>query len=308
MAFKRSEAVVEAVALETLSAGEVERRIIAGVRKYATNQANWTKADKNTPFLGNLIGMGIESANLVDITMSIERQFLTRMTHRVPLPEDPGKFRFEKGEPGPLMILEGQDIHAATPGLAVKMLMDAGHMPRDAGYLLDVVSFAYIVVVGEAYRLNDTLRKTLRKLPSAADPAARQEIAANVKTLVTQALSYAEALADPAAVARSRREAYHRERSELQGLETQLEEVTAKLKDAALSDDTGVTDRLRSQQVSLRLKLNANRTRLRVAEEVANHSGQRIPVEEQKVADVRRLLLESAQEAEGALDPQAANA
>ncbi len=308
MAFKRSGAVVEAVPLEALAASDVERRIVEGVRKYASHQDNWAKADKNTPFLGSLIGMGIESANLVDIAMSIERQFLTRMTKRVPLADDSSKFRLEPGELGPLMILEGQDIHAATPGLAVKMLMDNGHMPKDPAYLRDVVSFAYIVVVGEAYRLNDTLRRTLRKLPSAADPAARQEIAANVKALVQQARSYAEALTDPAAVVRSRREAYYWERSELQGLEAQLAEVTEKLKQIALSDDTGGADKLRSQQVSLRLRLNTNRTRLRVAEEVANHSGERIPVEEEKVKNVRQVLLASVAEAGRAMDASAAGA
>lgn len=308
MAFKRSEAVVEAVPLEALTAAEVEKRIIAGVRRYAGNQENWAKADKNTPFLGSLIGMGVESANLVDITMSIERQFLTRLTKRVPPPDDPTKFRLEPSELGPLMILEGQDIHAATPGLAVKMLMDNGHMPKDPSYLKDVVSFAYIVVVGEAHRLNDTLRRTLRKLPAAADPAARQEIAANLRALVQQARSYAEALADPAAVVRSRREAYHRERSEVEGLEAQLAEVAEKLKQIALSDDTGAAERLRSRQVSLRLRLNANRTRLRVAEAVANHSGERIPVEEQKVTDVRQMLLTSVAEADHVLDPRAASA
>ena len=29
---------------------------------------------------GPIVGMGIESSNLADITMSIERQFLTKMT------------------------------------------------------------------------------------------------------------------------------------------------------------------------------------------------------------------------------------
>ena len=56
---------------------------IAGVKKYATHEANWSKADGNTSYLGHIIGMGIESSNLADITMSIERQFLTRKTKRV---------------------------------------------------------------------------------------------------------------------------------------------------------------------------------------------------------------------------------
>ena len=151
MAFKRNETVVEAMDLNDHSRPEdAERRIIDGrSKKYATHQDNWAKADKNTPFLGRIIGMGIESANLVDITMSIERQFLTRKTKRVPVDQDGSVFRLEDGELGKLVILEGQDTYAATPALAIKMLMDLGHMKRDEKYLEDVVSFAYVVVVGE---------------------------------------------------------------------------------------------------------------------------------------------------------------
>lgn len=306
MAFKRTETAVEPMDLTGASPPAVERRIIDGVRRYATHQDNWAKADKNTPFLGQIIGMGIESANLVDITMSIERQFLTRKTKRVPVDQDGSVFRLEDGELGKLVILEGQDTYAATPALAIKMLMDLGHMTRDEKYLEDVVSFAYVVVVGEAYRLNESVGKTLRKLASANEPAARQEILANLKAFVEQARGYAEALADPAAVVRARREAYSRERDDVEGVEKQLAIVSEKLKKVALSDDTGATDKLRAEQTALRLRLNTNRVRLRVAEEVAKHSGARIPVEEQKVRDVQDLLLRSVAEAGRTLDTAAA--
>ena len=106
MAFKRTETAVEPMDLARASPAVVERRIIDGVRRYATHQDNWAKADKNTPFLGQITGMGIESANLVDITMSIERQFLTRKTKRVPVSQDgsavsPGGRRARQaGDPG----------------------------------------------------------------------------------------------------------------------------------------------------------------------------------------------------------------
>ncbi len=305
MAFKRTETAVEPMDLAGASPAVVERRIIDGVRRYATRPDNWAKADKNTPFLGQITGMGIESANLVDITMSIERQFLTRKTKRVPVSQDGSVFRLEDGELGKLVILEGQDTYAATPGLAIKMLMDLGHMQRDAEYLEDIVSFAYVVVVGEAYRLNETVRKTLRKLGSANEPAVREEILANLKALVQQARAFAESLADPAAVVRARREAYDRERDDAAGVERQLAVVSEKLKQVALSDDTGATDKLRAEQTALRLRLNTNRLRLRVAEEVAKHPGARLPVEERKVRDVRDLLLGSVAEAGKALDSTA---
>ena len=65
MAFKRKETVVEATDLNTITAAEAEKRIIAGVRKYATHEANWSKADANTPFLGHIIGMGIELTRII---------------------------------------------------------------------------------------------------------------------------------------------------------------------------------------------------------------------------------------------------
>src|SRR5882724_7478463 len=144
MAFKRKETVIEAIDLNTITPDDAEKRIIAGVKKYATNETNWSNADANTPYLGHIIGMGIESSNLADITMSIERQFLTRKTTRVPLSEGSSDFRLEDGELGKLRILDGQDALAATSGLSIKMLMDLGHMPKNDGYLAKVVSFAYI--------------------------------------------------------------------------------------------------------------------------------------------------------------------
>src|SRR5271169_5429166 len=135
MAFKRKETVIEATDLNTISPDDAEKRIIAGVKKYATNETTWSNADANTPYLGHIIGMGIESSNLADITMSIERQFLTKKTARVPVAEGSSEFRLEYGELGKLRILDGQDSLAATPGLSLKMLMDLGHMPKGEAYL-----------------------------------------------------------------------------------------------------------------------------------------------------------------------------
>ena len=146
-----------------------KEKIVDGVKRYATKQENWAKGYKKYAFLGQITGMGIESANLVDITMSIERQFLTRKTRKVPMNHDGSEFLLEDGEIGKLMILEGQDTFAATPGLAVKMLMDLGHMEKDSAYLEDVMSFAYVVIIGEGYRLNDSLQKLSLRIDKAPD-------------------------------------------------------------------------------------------------------------------------------------------
>jgi hypothetical protein len=131
MAFMRKQAVIEATDITTISPKKTEKKITAGVKKYATNEANYAKADGNTPYLGHIVGMGIESSNLADITMSIERQFLTKLTTKVPVSEGSGDYKLVPGELGKLRILDGQDALAATPGLSVKMLMDLGHMPKN---------------------------------------------------------------------------------------------------------------------------------------------------------------------------------
>jgi hypothetical protein len=291
MAFKRSESAIEPFDLTRAGPREVERRIIDGVRKYATHPENWGKADKNTPFLGRLIGMGVESANLVDITMSIERQFLTRKTKRVPVAGDGSAFRLEEGDLGRLMILEGQDTYAATPGLAIKMLMDLGHMSHNPEYLKDVVSFPYVVVIGEGYRLYDALRKLLGKIEKIEDAGSRAEAISNLKALFDQAREYAATVQDPAALARSRREAYEKERAHVETVSSELTEVTQQVLEASGANDPAALEPLRARQVALRLRLNTSRVKLRVAEEVARHSGLRNFVEEAKIQAVRQLLL-----------------
>jgi len=290
MAFKRAETVIEPLDLTEARPVEVERRIRESVRKFATNSENWEKADKNTPFLGHLIGMGIESANLVDITMAIERQFLTRKTKRVPVSEDGSAFRLEDGDgmPGNLMILEGQDTYAATPGLAIKMLMDLGHMPLDAEYLKDVVSFPYVVVIGEGYRLYDAIRKLLGRIERIQDAGSRADAISNLKALLDQAREYDASVQDPVALARSRREAYEKEKAQVVAIENELARVTRGL---AETSDSAEAESLRGKQVALRLRLNTGRLKLRVAEEVARHSGLRTLVEEAKVQAIRQLLL-----------------
>jgi hypothetical protein len=308
VAFKRTETAIEPLDLTSATPAQVERLILDSVRKFATNQGNWEKADKNTPFLGHLIGMGIESANLVDITMAIERQFLTRKTRRVPVSEDASAFRLEDGDgtPGKLLILEGQDAYAATPGLAVQMLMDLGHMPPNSTYLEDVVSFPYVVVVGEGYRLYDTIRKHLGKIERIEDPGNRAEAISNLKALYDQAREYAATVQDQAALAESRHAAFEREKAQVTALEGELAKVTAELEQATSSSRNSEIEQLRARQVALRLRLNTSRLKLRVAEEVASHSGLRNLVEEAKVQTIRQLLLTVlAHEAAGMGSPAA---
>ncbi|HEY7862051.1 MAG TPA: hypothetical protein VIE39_00225 [Thermoanaerobaculia bacterium] len=301
MAFKRTETTLELLDLTRAAPEEVERRIIDGVRRYANNAENWSHADKNTPFLGHIIGMGIESANLVDITMSIERQFLTRKTKRVPVGEDGSAFRLEDGELGKLVILEGQDSYAATPGLAVQMLMTHGHMPLNEPYLKDTVSFPYVVIIGEGYRLMDALRKLLGKVEKIQDPQSRAEAVSNLGALVEQAKGYVAALADPATLARQRREAFAREKSQVEQIERDLEEIAASLREVSATSDAAALEQLRAKQVALKLRLNTSRVKLRVSEEVARHSGLRTAVEDTKVEKIRDLLLGLVKQAAGVL-------
>ena len=297
MAFKRKETTIEATDLNTISAEEAEKRIIAGVKKYATNEANFAKADANTPYLGHIIGMGIESSNLADITMSIERQFLTKMTTRVPLNESGTEFKLEAGELGKLRILEGQDALAATPGLSIKMLMDLGHMAKNDAYLQKVVSFAYITALGDGWRLNDALRKMVNKMDKLAG-AERAEAVANLKSLVAQAKDYDSKLVDPAALAASRQKTFANDKAAVDALNRELTVVADKLKGMSTSTDTAEVSKLRNEEAEIKTRLKMAQAKLRVSQETAEQAGNRRPVEQQKVDELRRILAETIAAAE----------
>ncbi len=305
MAFKRKETTVEAVDLNTITPDDAQRRIIAGVKKYATNEGNWSKADANTPYLGQIVGMGIESSNLADITMSIERQFLTRKTRRVTVEGSDSDFRLEDGELGKLRILEGQDAVAATAGLSVRMLMDLGHMKRDAGYLQGVASYACIVASGDGTKLNDALSKTLARLEK-APPADRADAAANLKSLVAQARDYAKLLADPAALGASREKEHAADRAAMGHLADELRIVNDKLKGVTTSDDPARVASLRSEEGQVKTRLKLMQQKLRVSEELARGAGSRTPVESSRCGDVARLLEATLAKAEQALAAPAA--
>ena len=297
MAFKRKETVIEATDLNAISPDEAETRIIAGVRKYATNEANFAKADANTPYLGHIIGMGIESSNLADITMSIERQFLTKMTKRVAINNTATEFKLEEGELGKLRILENQDALAATPGLSVKMLMDLGHMPRNEAYLQKVISFAYSTALGDGYRLNDALLKMVGKIEKLAG-AEREEAEANLKTMAAQAKDYDNKLADPAALAASRQKAYENDKAVIDALTRELAVVSDKLKGLSSSNAPGDLGKLRAEEAEIKTRLKMAQAKLRVSREVATQAGHRRPVEDAKVKELRGLLASTVAAAE----------
>lgn len=292
MAFKRKEAVVEAIDLNTITPEEAEARIIAGVKKYATNEANYSKADANTPYLGHIIGMGIESSNLADITMSIERQFLTRMTTRVPVAEGSGEFKLAPGELGKLRILDGQDALAATPGLSVKMLMDLGHMPHNAAYLEKVVSFAYIQAIGDAWRMNDALKKTLDKAGKLSG-SERAEAIHNLRAMAAQAKAYDAQLAEATALAAARQKAYANDKAAYDALNGELSMTIEKLKGASASGDSAAAASLRAEEAEIRTRLKMSAAKLRVSKEIAEQAGRRRAIEDAKVQQVRQALAET---------------
>ena len=292
MAFKRKETVIEATDLNSISPEEAEKRIIAGVKKYATNEANWSSADANTPFLGHIIGMGIESSNLADITMSIERQFLTKKTKRVPVSEGSAEFRLEDGELGKLRILEGQDALAATGGLAVKMLMDFGHMPSNAAYLERAVSFAYITVIGDGWKMNEALKKAGSRMAGLSG-SEQAEAAANLKALVEKAKAYEALLADPAALAAARSKSYAADKAAHDALSAELTMTVDKLAGATANNDAARVAALRAEEAEVKTRLRMSAAKLRVSGEVAAQAGRRSAVEEAKVREVRAKLSET---------------
>ncbi|MDX6770907.1 MAG: hypothetical protein SF051_15340 [Elusimicrobiota bacterium] len=297
MAFMRKQATVEATDLNTITPQDAEARITAGVKKYATNEANFAKADGNTPYLGSIVGMGIESSNLADITMSIERQFLTKMTTKVPLAEGSAEFKLAPGELGKLRILDGQDALAATPGLSVKMLMDAGHMPKNDAYLEGVVSFAYIMACGDGWKMADALKKMAAKAEKLSG-AERAEAAANLKTLAAQAKDYDATLADAAKLAASKLKTFNNDKAAFDALSSELNMTLEKIKGLSAGGDAAALAKLRTEEAEIRTRLKMSAAKLRVSQEVAEAAGKRRPVDQQKVDAVRAALQEAVSAAE----------
>jgi hypothetical protein len=297
MAFKRKESTVEAVDLNAVSPQDAEKKIIAGVKKYATNEANYAQADANTPYLGHIIGMGIESSNLADITMSIERQFLTKMTRRVPVSEGSSEFKLEEGELGKLRILEGQDALAATPGLSVKMLMDAGHMKRDEQYLQSVVSFAYISSIGDGWRMNDALKKMAAKTEK-LQGSERSDAAGNLRALASQAKAYEEQLADPSKLAAVKQKTFQSDQIAVDALTAELKMTQDKLKGFTASGDAAKVSQLSAEEAEIKTRLKMASAKLNVSREVAQAAGTRKAVEQKKVEELRAALRQSVSEAE----------
>ncbi|HSE42321.1 MAG TPA: hypothetical protein VLH08_16265 [Acidobacteriota bacterium] len=286
MGFARKEATIEAIPLEQLSPSDVEKKIIDGVKRYATKHENWTKATKNTPFLGQIIGMGIESANLVDITMSIERQFLTRKTKKVPINAEGTEFQLEDGELGKLMILEGQDTFAATPGLAVKMLMELGHMQTNPSYLEDVMSFAYVVIVGEGYRLNDSLQKLSLRIEKAPDENTKAEWLQSLREQIKVGRDYVSTVGDTVKLMQTRMKAYEQEKERYETLWKEIQSMG----DKTISMSDPERDAFKSKLAALKLRSNKNRLILRVVESVAKDCGRRSQLEENEVTRIKSKL------------------
>ena len=297
MAFMRKQAVVEATDLNGITPQDAETRITAGVKKYATNEENYAKADGNTPYLGHIVGMGIESSNLADITMSIERQFLTKMTTKIPLAEGSAEYKLAPGELGKLRILDGQDALAATPGLSVKMLMDLGHMPPSASYLGNVVSFAYVMAVGDGWKMADALKKMAAKAEK-LQGGERGEALANVKTLAAQAKDYDALLADPAKLAAAKQKTFAGDRASFDALNNELTVTLDKIKGLSAGGDVAALARLRTEEAEIRTRLKMSAAKLRVSRETAEAAGKRRPIEDAKVAEVRRALQEAVAQAE----------
>ncbi|MEK7389822.1 MAG: hypothetical protein AAB036_08985 [Elusimicrobiota bacterium] len=297
MAFMRKQAVIEAIDLNTITPEDAEKRIIAGVKKYASNETNYASADANTPYLGHIVGMGIESSNLADITMSIERQFLTKMTAKVPVSANSNEFKFAPGELGKLRILDGQDALAATPGLSVKMLMDLGHMPRHETYLESVMSFAYVMACGDGWKMADALKKMAAKTEKFAGTE-RTDAVANLRTLAAQAKEYDATLADAAKLAASKAKSYANDKAGYDALNVELSLTLDKIKGLSAGGDAAALAKIRGEEAEIRTRLKMSSAKLRVSQEISDAAGKRRAIEDKKVSSVRAALQEAVSLAE----------
>ena len=271
---RRRKNTVEATSLAQLTAKEAEAKIIAGVKRFAINQDVWQEANGNTPFLGQTIGMGIESANMVDVTMTIEKLFLTE----------------KNGSPEKLMINDGEDTFAATPGLAVKMLMEGGHLKSDDEYLHEIVSFANIVVIGEGYRLDQQAQRGYEQWQQESDAATKSHLKEKVVAVVDEIGEFIEISADSERLTASRASRLQEEQAIHDELKAKIVDLEARIATAETAGDETATNELRGQVGPLKVRFNKAEMALRIAKRVAAETSQRKPVEENAFAVLQAKL------------------
>lgn len=278
---RRKKNKIEPVSLATLTPAETEAKIIAGVKRFAINADVWSTADANTPFLGQTIGMGIESANLVDITMTMEKLFLVETSD---------------GESQSLVIRDGEDTFAATPGLAGRMLMDAGHMTRDDDYLNGVISFANIVVLGEGYRLNQQLCRSHQLWAKEDSPTTKSQMKDNIQDLLAQVDQFITISMDPERLASSRKSRLAEEQKIQDALQSESQELHNQLAKAEAEDDASTATEVRGKIGPLKVRLNKSEMTLRVSKRVAEETGRRRPVEDHAFETLQAVMVKSLRE------------
>jgi hypothetical protein len=175
--------------------------------------------------------------------------------------------------------------------------MDLGHMPKNESYLSQVVSFAYIIAVGDGWKMADALKKMTAKVEKLSG-SERAEAIANAKALATQAKEYDALLADPAKLAAAKQKTYNNDKMAFDALNNELTMSLDKIKGLSTGGDAAALAKLRTEEAEIRTRLKMSAAKLRVSEEVAHAAGSRKPVEEAKVAEVRKALQESVAQAE----------
>ncbi|HAZ07168.1 MAG TPA: hypothetical protein DCZ01_01295 [Elusimicrobia bacterium] len=175
--------------------------------------------------------------------------------------------------------------------------MDLGHMPRNEVYLKNVMSFAYVIAVGDGWKMADALKKMAAKAEKLAG-AERAEAMVNLKTLAAQAKDYDAVLADPAKLAAAKQKTFASDRAACAALDNELAVVHDKIKGLSAGGDAAALAKLRTEEAEIRTRLKMSAAKFRVSSEVAEAAGRRRPIEDAKVDSVRRALQEAVALAE----------
>jgi hypothetical protein len=125
----------------------------------------------------------------------------------------------------------------------------------------------------------------------------RADAIANLKTLSAQAKEYDALLADAAKLAAAKQKTYQSDKTACDALGNELNVVLDKIKGQS-GGDAAALAKLRTEEAEIRTRLKMSAAKLRVSQEVAEAAGKRRPVEDAKVAEVRKALQEAVAQAE----------
>ncbi|MDE2511745.1 MAG: hypothetical protein KGL74_11545, partial [Elusimicrobia bacterium] len=101
-----------------------------------------------------------------------------------------------------------------------------------------------------------------------------------------------------AKLAAAKQKTFAADKASCDALNNELSVTLDKIKGLSAGGDAAALAKLRTEEAEIRTRLKMSLAKLRVSQEVAEAAGKRRPIEETKVADVRKALQDAVASAE----------